>query len=113
MKPAYIRDTVIYGVTDKIPNIKFKKSMKKVYVLVFDSVCRGTQEIKVKTFNSKAKAKAEMKKCYNAELTDWKFTFEDDELFEAETGKEACSIWEKGRYNENRVDWVIYEQEVL
>ena len=113
MKPAYIRDTVIYGVTDKIPNIKFKNNMKKVYVLVFDSACNGTQETKVKTFGSKAKAKAEMKKCYNAELTDWKFTFDDDELFEAETGKESCSIWEKGRYNENHVDWTIYEQEVL
>lgn len=113
MKPAYIRDTVIYGVTDKIPNIKFKDNMKKVYVLVFDNVCRGEQEIKVKTFSTKAKAQAEMKKCYAAELTDWKFAFEDDELFEVETSKDSCSIWEEGRYNENRVDWVIYEQNVL
>lgn len=29
MKPAYIKDTVIYGVTDKIPNIKFKKKYEK------------------------------------------------------------------------------------
>jgi hypothetical protein len=113
MKPAYIPDTVIYGVTDKIPNIKFKKSMKKVYVLVFDSVCRGEQEINVKTFGTKTKARAEMKKCYAAELTDWKFTFEDDEFFEVETGKESCSIWEKGEYCQNHVSWTIHEQEVL
>ena len=62
MKPAYIPDTVIYGVTDKIPNIKFKKSMKKkkVYVLVCDSTSRGEQEITLNTFDSKEKAVQKM-----------------------------------------------------
>lgn len=86
---------------------------KKVYVLVCDSTSRGEQEIKVKTFGTKAKAQAEMKKFYAAELTDWKFTFEDDELFEAECGKESCSIWEKGEYCQNHIAWEIHEQEVL
>ena len=54
MKPAYIRDTVIYGVTDRIPNIKFKKSMKKVYVLFCDSVIVGGHKTDVKTFSMNA-----------------------------------------------------------
>lgn len=87
--------------------------MKKVYVVVCDSVTCGEQEITLKTFSTKAKAQANMKKCYVAELYDWKFTFEDDDFFEVEKGKDSCSIWEKGRYCQNHISWQIHEKEVL
>lgn len=112
MKPAYIRDTVIYGVTDKIPNIKFKNNMKKVYVLICDSATRGEQVTDVKTFSTKAKAQAEMKKCFEAELNDWK-SWCDEKWLETEESKNSMAIWETGNYNENHIEWTIYEQEVL
>ena len=112
MKPAYIRDTVIYGVTDRIPNIKFKNNMEKVYVLVCDSITRGEQETDVNTFSSKAKAHSEMKKRYDAELKDWE-SWCDSECLETEESENSMSIWETGNYHENHIEWTIYEQKVL
>lgn len=92
--------------------IKFKNNMEKVYVLVCDSMTRGEQEINVKTFSSKAKAEAEMEKCYDAELNDWK-SWCDNECLETQKGKNSLGIWETGNYHENHIEWTIYEQKVL
>ena len=112
MRPAYIRDTVIYGVTDRIPNIKFKNNMKKVYVLVRDCMTRGEQTTDLKTFSSKEKARKVMNEQYQAELSDWKSWCEEN-FIETEETENSKSIWETGEYHENHTEWTIYEQEVL
>lgn len=115
MKPAYIPDTVIYGVTDKIPNIKFKKSMKKkkVYVLVCDSTSRGEQEITLNTFDSKEKAVQKMNTQFDSELADWKSWCDEDSLKVENNSKNGMCIYEDGYYCQNHITWEIHEQEVL
>lgn len=86
----------------------------KVYVLIKDCICNDcSTDINVRVFNSVSVARATMKKEYNAELNDWKQSFEDDEMFECEASKESMSIWECGRYAENHISWKIEPQEVL
>lgn len=84
---------------------------KKVYVLVCDSMTRGEQATDVKTFSTKAKAQAEMEKCFEAELTNWKSWCGEEWL--TEESKNSMAIWETGEYHENHIAWTIYEQEVL
>ena len=86
----------------------------QVYVLIKDSICNDCDaDINVRVFNSVSDARATMKKEYNAELNDWKQSFEDDEMFEVETSKESMSIWECGRYVENHISWKIEAKDVI
>lgn len=86
--------------------------MKKVYVLICDSATSGVNATDVKTFSTKAKAQAEMKKCFEAELNDWK-SWCSEHLLLVDVRKTSMTIWESCNYDENHVDWTIYEQEVL
>ena len=86
----------------------------KVYVLVRDSICHSDNvEINVRVYNSIGDARATMKNEYNAELNDWKQSFDDDEMFEVEVEKNSRSIWESGRYVENHIAWEIEAKEVI
>ena len=86
----------------------------KVFVLIRDSICYSNNvEINVSVYNSISDARATMKKEYNAELNDWKQSFDDDEMFEVEVEKNSRSIWESGRYIENHIAWEIEEKEVI
>lgn len=85
----------------------------KVYILVEDTIYPSSSiNISTRVFISHKKAEDEMRARYNAELTDWKLTFDDDEAFEVEKSKNSRSIWESGRYNENHISWEIKECEV-
>ena len=87
--------------------------MNKVYVLVTDSIYPGgATEIRTRVFKSRAAAAKVMRAEYAAELNDWKQTFDDDEMFDVETDKDNCAIWESGRYIENHNAWSINECEV-
>ena len=86
----------------------------QVYALSRDSICHSDNfDINVRVYNSISDARATMKKEYNAELNDWKQSFEDDEMFEVETSKESMSIWECGRYVENHISWKIEAKDVI
>lgn len=86
----------------------------KVYVLVRDIAFHNEDtDIQVRTYASISDARVAMKKEYNAELIDWKQSFDNDEMFEVETSPNARSIWESGRYLENHIVWKIYQQDVL
>lgn len=115
MKPAYIPDTVIYGVTDKIPNIKFKKSMKKqkVFVLVTTSSCDYETGSNVEVFANKAKAQKAMKDKFEAERDDFISTYEDESWVDSYISEDSASVSESGDYTRNHIDWEIIETEVL
>jgi formylmethanofuran dehydrogenase subunit E len=87
--------------------------MKKVFVLVTDSIYpSASTEIRVRVFSDRATAERVVETEYNAELTDWKLTFDDDDMFEVETCDGSRSIWESGAYETNHISWKIEECEV-
>lgn len=85
---------------------------KKVFVLTCENMRNGEQTNTTKIFAKKAKAKAEMLKCYNAELYDWKVTYGNDIAYSDED-ENGCSIWLKGCCSQIHIVWVIEEQEVI
>lgn len=87
--------------------------MKKVYVVVCDSVTRGEQEITLKTFASKADAQNEIRVKFQAELADWKSWCEEDSLKVEDESINSKCIYENGYYCQNHIAWEIHEQEVL
>lgn len=87
--------------------------MKKVFVLVTEEIYPTSSiEIRVRAFSSRAVAEKAMKTEYNSELTDWKLTYDDDDMFEVETCDDSRSIWESDAYETNHISWKIEECEV-
>ena len=86
--------------------------MSKVFVLVRDSIYpNGTLDIATRAFATKQAAQDAMREQYDAELFDWKSTYDND-YFEVEAEEMSRSIWESGRYMENHIAWEIKECEV-
>jgi murein L,D-transpeptidase YafK len=86
--------------------------MSKVFVLVKDSIYpNGELDIKVRTFGTRQAAEDAMREQYDAELFDWKSTYDND-YFEVEAEEMSRSIWESGRYMENHIAWEIKKCEV-
>ena len=86
--------------------------MSKVFVLVRDSIYpNGTLDINTRAFATKQAAQDAMREQYDAELFDWKSTYDND-YFDVEAGEMSRSIWEIGRYMENHIAWEIKECEV-
>lgn len=86
--------------------------MSKVFVLVRDSIYpNGTLDITTRAFTTKQASQDAMREQYDAELFDWKSTYDND-YFEVEAEEMSRSIWESGRYMENHISWKIEECEV-
>ena len=86
--------------------------MAKVYVLLRDSMSRGEGTKDVRTFQDAAKARAVMREQFDAELNDWQQWCDKKYLAVERSKCMSRSIYEKGEYIMNHVDWTITECEV-
>lgn len=86
--------------------------MAKVYVLLRDSATRGEGTKDVRTFKKLADAKLVMQAQFLTELNDWEQWCDKDCIEVERTEEMARSIYEKGEYIMNHVDWTITECEV-
>lgn len=86
--------------------------MEKVIVLTCTWAYDYETGMNVKVFSDIKKAQEEMRRCYDAELDDFKSEYEDEEMVDAYIGEGNASISESGDYTRNHIDWDIFEEEV-